>query len=123
MVNVPAAIAVLVAVLGAIGSVAAAVAVWRQQGIKSSLDVLSKANAELRLANADLHAELANERLERSKLEGKLEVFTDHFAQRILDAVIETIKRMQPMTTMTTITTPTTPTRSPSERTRTGDNQ
>jgi len=122
VVNIPGFVAALLAILGFVGTVAAAIAVIRQKGIEQSqqtmersLDVLSKANAELRLANDDLHKELQTERLERAKLEGKLEVFTDSFAQKILDAVIETIKRVQPNIALAT------PTRSPLERTRTGD--
>jgi len=102
MLDVPVALGVVITVLGAVGSVAAAVAVWRQQAIKASLQVLGEANAELRLANDDLRAALNDERQERAKLEGKLEVFTTHFAQQILDVVIRTVE-----TTRTITSTPT----------------
>lgn len=99
MLNVPVVVGVVVAAIGAIGAVAAAVAVWRQYAIKASLATIIEANAELRLANDDLRRELNDERQERAKLEGKLEVFTTHFAQQILDVVIRTVE-----TTRTTFT-------------------
>ena len=99
MMNVPTALGVVITVLGAVGSVAAAFAVWRQQAIKASLQVLGEANAELRLANDDLRAALNDERQERAKLEGKLEVFTTHFAQQILDVVIRTVETTRTITT------------------------
>lgn len=100
-INIPAIVAVIVALLGAAGSVAAAVAVWRQYAIKASLATIIEANAELRLANEDLRRELNEERQERSKLEGKLEVFTTHFAQQILDVVIRTVETTRTITTAT----------------------
>ena len=101
MVNIPAAVAVLVGLFGMIGSIAAAVAVVRQYAIKASLATIIEANAELRLANDDLRRELNEERQERSKLEGKLEVFTTHFAQQILDVVIRTVETTRTITTAT----------------------
>jgi regulator of replication initiation timing len=91
-VNVPSIIAVIIAILGGVGTIAAAVTVVRQQAIKASLATIIEANAELRKANDDLRTELAEERQERAKLEGKIEVFTTHFAQQILDVVIRTVE-------------------------------
>lgn len=76
-----------IAVLGMVATVAAAVAVWRQVAIKASLATIIEANGELRRANEDLRVQLDTERQARATLEGKLEVFTSHFAQQIIDVV------------------------------------
>lgn len=80
-------VAVFVAFLGVVGTIAASVAVWRQVAIKASLATIIEANAELRRANDDLRLQLDTERQARATLEGKLEVFTSHFAQQIIDVV------------------------------------
>ena len=85
--EVSAWVASLGASLGVVGTIAASVAVWRQVAIKASLATIIEANAELRRANDDLRLQLDTERQARATLEGKLEVFTSHFAQQIIDVV------------------------------------
>lgn len=86
-VEISAWVALPMAVLGMVATVAAAFAVWRQVAIKASLLMIVEANAELRKANDDLRLQLDTERQARATLEGKLEVFTSHFAQQIIDVV------------------------------------
>jgi hypothetical protein len=93
--DIPTWVAIIVAVLGIVGTVAAAVAVFRQVAIKASLATIIEANAELRKSNDDLRRDLADERLARANLEGKLEVFTTHFAQQIIDIVTKTVQTTQ----------------------------
>ena len=85
--EVSAWVAAVGASLGVVGTIAASVAVWRQVAIKASLATIIEANAELRRANDDLRLQLDTERQARATLEGKLEVFTSHFAQQIIDVV------------------------------------
>jgi hypothetical protein len=93
MVNVPMTLAVIVGVIGVIGSVAAAVAVSRQYAIKASLESIIVANKELREDNVHLRQRLADAEKVTANLEGKLEVFTSHFAEQIVTAVVETVQR------------------------------
>lgn len=89
--DIPMWLAVIVSLFGLVGTVAGAVAVFRQYAIKASLATIIEANAELRLANDDLRKQLSAEREARANLEGKLEVFTQHFAQQIIDVVTQTL--------------------------------
>jgi hypothetical protein len=90
--DVPTWLGVVVTIFGVVGTVGAAVAVIRQYAIKASLATIIEANAELRKANDDLRLELNAERQARANLEGKLEVFTQHFAQQIIDVVTRTLE-------------------------------
>lgn len=92
-IDVPAWIAIVAAVIGVATTTAAAVAVSRQAAIRSSLDTIIETNEELRKANADLRARLDEEVKARASLEGKLELFTSHFAEQIVQAVVATVKR------------------------------
>jgi len=92
-IDLPAWLVAITAVLGLIGTVAAAVAVARQVAIKSSLDAIIVANAELRADNDHLRTRLDDAAKTTANLEGKLEVFTSHFAEQIVRAVIETVER------------------------------
>lgn len=97
-VDFPAWAAIIVVVLGIVGTVGSAIAVFRQAAIKStleaqrlSMELIVAANAELRKAYDDQKKELDAERVARATLEGKLEVFTTHFAQQIIDIVTRTV--------------------------------
>lgn len=97
-VDFPAWAAIIVVVLGIVGTVGSAIAVFRQAAIKStleaqrlSMELIVTANAELRKAYDDQKKELDAERVARATLEGKLEVFTTHFAQQIIDIVTRTV--------------------------------
>lgn len=92
-IDVPAWIAIVAAILGVATTLAAAIAVARQAAIRASLDTIIQANDELRKDNADLRARLDAEVRARASLEGKLELFTSHFAEQIVQAVIATVKR------------------------------
>lgn len=126
-VDVPGWLAILVVILGAIGTVGAAVAVSRSASLKASMDAQSAsmeliiaANAELRHVNEDMRKDLEQERRSRANLEGKLEVFTSHFADRIVDAVITTIKTAGPLVAAVSATN-NPPQRNPSARERSDD--
>lgn len=93
VVDVPAWLLVIGTALGLVGTISAAIVIARQYAIKASLESIITANAELRADNEHLRARLDDEAKERSKLEGKLEVFTSHFAEQIVAAVVETVKR------------------------------
>lgn len=93
VIDIPAWLVVLATALGLIGSVAAAVAVSRQYAIKASLESIIVANKELREDNVHLRQRLADAEKVTANLEGKLEVFTSHFAEQIVTAVIETVER------------------------------
>ena len=97
-VDFPAWAAIIVVVLGIVGTVGSAIAVFRQAAIKStleaqrlSMELIVTANAELRKAYDDQKKELDAERVARATLEGKLEVFTTHFAQQIIEIVTRTV--------------------------------
>ncbi len=87
VIDVPAWVAVIGFVLGTVGTIAASVAVARQQAIKASLATIIQANEELRKANQDLKNELQTEREERVKLESRLELVTGSLANQIVTAV------------------------------------
>ena len=125
-VDFPAWAAIIVVVLGIVGTVGSAIAVFRQAAIKStleaqrlSMELIVTANAELRKAYDDQKKELDNERVARATLEGKLEVFTTHFAQQIIDIVTRTVAATT-TTHMTMKTGDITP-RDPSSRERKDD--
>lgn len=92
-IDVPAWIAIVAAILGVATTLAAAIAVARQAAIRASLETIIQANDELRKDNADLRLRLDAEVRARASLEGKLELFTSHFAEQIVQAVIATVKR------------------------------
>jgi len=122
-VDFPAWAAIIVVVLGIVGTVGSAIAVFRQAAIKStleaqrlSMELIVTANAELRKAYDDQKKELDNERVARATLEGKLEVFTTHFAQQIIDIVTKTVAA-----TKATQMVVTEPQRDPSARDRKDD--
>jgi regulator of replication initiation timing len=95
-VDLPAAIVVCSGVVTALAALGAAVAIFRQAAIKASLSTIIEANAELRKANDDLRAELATEKEKRAVLEGRMSIFVDEFADRIVVAVMETWRRTHP---------------------------
>lgn len=92
-VDIPAWLVIITTVLGLVGTVAAAVAVSRQVAIKESLKSIITANAELRADNDHLRTRLDDAAKTTENLKGKLEVFTSHFAEQIVQAVIETVER------------------------------
>lgn len=103
-VNLPAWLAGIALFLTLTATVGAAYAVARQSAVKSSLDTITLANAELRKANEDLRqshadevahfrAELSEEKQKRAELEGRLAVFVEEFAERIIAAVSESWRR------------------------------
>lgn len=107
-VNLPAWLAGIALFLTLTATVAAAYAVARQSAVKSSLDTITLANAELRKSNDDLRqahaaevahfrAELSEEKQKRAELEGRLAVFVDEFAERIIAAVSESWRRTHTM--------------------------
>lgn len=116
MKDIPSWLGILATIIGIAGGVGAAVAVFRQQAIKASLATIIEANAELREANKDLRQELEAERQKRAALEGKLDLFTDHFAQQIVSAVIETVRQTSPFVAIN-------PKRPAGARTRTTDQE
>jgi len=83
----------LVTVLTAVG---AGWAVFRTAAIRASMTTIIQANAELRLANEDLHHEVALEKEKRAELAGQLSVFVDGLADRIVGAVTEAWRRTHP---------------------------
>ncbi len=93
VIDIPAWLVVISALLGLVGTVAAAVAVARQVAIRESLKSIILANDELRADNNHLRARLDDAAKTTANLEGKLEVFTSHFAEQIVAAVIETVER------------------------------
>lgn len=124
-VDFPAWAAIIVVVLGVVGTIGSAVAVFRQAAIKStleaqrlSMELIVTANAELRKAYDDQKKELDAERVARATLEGKLEVFTTHFAQQIIDIVTRT---MMATTTRMVVTSTNDAPRSPEARERKDD--
>lgn len=93
-------------IIGLIVAAALGVAIWRQKAIKQSLQMIVEANEGLRTANADLRTELAAEKVKRADLEGRLAVFVDGLAERIVSAVVEAWNRTHPQPgTVTTTTT------------------
>ena len=104
-VDVPLGIAIVVGVLGLIGTVAAAVAVARQYAIKASLATIIEANAELRLTNIDLKARLDEEAQKRAHLSGQMDILTSHFAEQIVEAVVRTVERTSAMRSQQVVTT------------------
>lgn len=100
-VDLPAWLFAIATVFGLAGTLGSAWAVARQKAITASLDTITTANEELRRANADLHQQLAHERERRAELEGKVSIFVDEFADRIVLAVMETWRRTHPPTTTT----------------------
>jgi hypothetical protein len=109
-VNVPTIMLVIGGVVTTIAALGAAVAIFRQAAIKASLTTIIEANAELRKANDDLRraaddveralrTELQSERVKRAELEGRLSVFIDQFAERIVEAVMRTWRDTHPKET------------------------
>ncbi len=103
-VNLPTWLAGIALFLTLTATVGAAYAVARQSAVKSSLDMITLANAELRKNNDDLRqahadelaavrAELSEEKQRRAELEGRLAVFVEEFAERIVNAVSESWRR------------------------------
>lgn len=90
-------VAAVALVLGIVTTIAAAWAVARSVAVRASLDTIVEANAELRCANEDLRDQLGEEKLKRAELEGRLAVFVDTFAERIVSAVVETWRRTHPV--------------------------
>jgi uncharacterized NAD(P)/FAD-binding protein YdhS len=102
-VNVPTIMLVIGGVVTTVAALGAAVAIFRQAAIKASLTTIIEANAELRKANDDLRranddvrTELQSERVKRAELEGRLSVFIDQFAERIVEAVMRTWRDTHP---------------------------
>ena len=93
VIDIPSWLVVLATALGLVGTVAAAVAVSRQVAIKASLESIIVANKELREDNVHLRQRLADAEKVTANLEGRLEVFTAHFAEQIVKAVVETVQR------------------------------
>ena len=77
---------------GLVGTIAASVAVSRQVAIKASLEAIVVANVELRADNEHLRVRLDDAAEATAKLY-KLEAFTSHFAEQIVQAVVETVRR------------------------------
>lgn len=96
-IDVPAWVAVVAVVFGVATTAGSAWAVSRSAAVKSSLETIIETNAELRHANDDLRHELADEKLKRAELEGRLAIFVDTFAERIVSAVVETWRRTHPL--------------------------
>jgi hypothetical protein len=92
-IDLPAWLVAVTATLGLVGTVAASFAVSRQVAIKASLESIITANAELRADNEHLRTRLDDAAKTTANLEGKLEVFTSHFAEQIVKAVIDTVER------------------------------
>ena len=95
-IDLPVAIVACGGVVTLIAALGAAVAIFRQSAIKVSLSTIIETNAELRRANDDLRAELAAEKEKRAVLEGRMSIFVDEFADRIVVAVMETWRRTHP---------------------------
>jgi regulator of replication initiation timing len=92
-IDVPAWVAIVGAVFGAVSLIATSVAVGRQRAIRTSLDTLIEANEGLRKANDDLRAELKIEQEKRAQLEGRLDAVTSHLAEQIINAVAAAVAR------------------------------
>jgi hypothetical protein len=92
-VELPTTLAVIGGLVTVVTAAGAAWAIARQAAITASLDTIIQANNELRKTNADLRAELVDERVKRAEMEGRLTVFVDQFAERIVSAVVETWHR------------------------------
>lgn len=111
--NIPGWVAAFVGLIGLVGTIAAAVAVARQYAIKESLAQIIVANDELRHTNNDLRQRLAESEKATAAQGAKLELFTSHFAEQIVHAVVETVQRTQALVGI--------PARDPNSRTRQGD--
>ena len=99
--------------IGLVGTIAAAVAVARQYAIKESLAQIIIANDELRHTNNDLRQRLADSEKVIAQLDAKVELFTSHFAEQIVKAVVDTVQRTQALVGI--------PACDPNSRTRQGD--
>lgn len=95
-VDMPVAVAVVAGLISILTAIGGAWVVVRQSAIKTSLSTIIEANAELRRANDDLRRELAEEKVRRGEIEGKLSVFVDEFASRIVEAVVQAWQRTHP---------------------------
>ena len=84
-----------------VAAVAAAVAVWRSASVRSSLDTIRLINDELRASNVELRQELAAERENRARLEGRIDALTSDLAERIVRAVTLAITDARPTATRT----------------------
>ncbi len=96
-IDLPVVIVACGGVVTMIAALGAAVAIFRQAAIKASLSTIIEANAELRKANDDLRVELSAEKEKRAVLEGRMSIFVDEFADRIVVAVMETWRRTHPV--------------------------
>lgn len=95
-IDVPAWVAIVGTTILILSTVIGGVVAARQVAIKQSLEVITAANVELRLANADLHSQLADEREKRAALEGRLDAITGDLADQIIKAVADTLARKAP---------------------------
>lgn len=95
-VDIPAIVLVVGGVITALTAVGAGWAVFRTAAIRASQSTIIEANAELRRANDDLRKEIAEERLKSAELAGRLSVFVDGLADRIVLAVTEAWRRTHP---------------------------
>lgn len=92
-VEIPNWIAVVGGLLAIAATCGAGVAIFRQASIKASLGMIIEANEGLRSTNADLRAELALEKVKRAESDGRLSVFIDGLAERIIGAIVEAWER------------------------------
>lgn len=88
-------------ILTLVAAIAAAVAVWRSASVRSSLDTIRLINDELRASNEELRQELAAERENRARLEGRIDALTSDLAERIVRAVTQAITGARPTTART----------------------
>lgn len=91
-IDIPAWLFAVSALFGLVGTISASVAVSRQVAIKASLESIIVANGELRADNEHLRVRLDEAARASAIMEGKLEAYTSHFAEQIVQAVIETVR-------------------------------
>lgn len=103
-VDVPTWLAIIAGLFGFAGTIGTAFAIVRQVAIKQSLSTIIEANQEIRAENQSLRDELGREREKRAELEGRLSVFVDQFAEKIVGAVVETWQRTHSTLTSKTTT-------------------